>query len=362
MEIQSDLGFGTKELGYAGAAFFVGGGLTAPWVGVLIDRIGTRASLRLGMAFSFLASLLIAVIAPSWWLAAAGIALCGISHAFTQLALNRMLVAGRNRSAGALAFGLKQAAVPAVSLLAGFTSALLAPDVSWRVVYLVGSFITLVLAVFAPLTAGDSGRTRQKTGSSAPSLRRLTFAAALAASAGNALSLLIVDSFDANGFDAAIGAVALGIGSGLAASARIGSGWLAERRNSNGIKELRALLVVGAVGFALLAVSGSSLLTVFFGASIAFTAGWGWQGLAFFSASLNRSIPPATSTSVVLSGTMGGSVVGPIVAGTAAESYGYGLAWAIGAAALVVAAATIPDASEFPDDPNTPAPKHEEAW
>ncbi len=342
VDIQSDLGFGTSELGYAGAAFFAGGGLTALGAGARIDRVGTRAALRIAMAFSFGATVLIAIVATSWWVAAVGIAMCGVSHALTQLALNRMLAVGQSRGSGALVFGIKQAAVPAVSLIAGFTSALLAPSVSWRLIYLLGSIVTLLLGVLAPPTAGDSGQTKTKTATSTSSLRRLALAAALAASAGNALSLLVVDSFDANSFDASVGALALGIGSGLAVAARIGSGWLAERRRSDGVREFRFLLVVGSCGFALLSVAGGSIAALFVGTSVAFMAGWGWQGLAFFSAvSLNRSIPPATSTGVVLSGTMGGSVVGPIVIGAAADHYGYGRAWMIGAAALILAAVCV---------------------
>ena len=291
VHIQSDLAFGTKELGYAGAAFFVGGGLTARWIGASVDRIGTRAALRFGMAASFVASLLIAIVATSWALAAAGIALCGVSHAFTQLALNRMLVLGSEQGTRALAFGLKQAAVPAVSLVAGFTTSFLAPSVNWRLIYIVGSLITLLTGLLAPPMAGDSGRERREPESLNPTLKRLTIGAALAAGGGNALSLLIVDSFDANGFDVATGAVVLGIGSGLAAATRIGSGWFTDRRNSSGAAELRTLLMVGAGGFVMLSLSDSSLPIMLLGACVAFMAGWGWQGLAFFSACRNRSVP-----------------------------------------------------------------------
>jgi len=343
VQIQSDLGFGTRELGYAVAAFFAAGGLTAPRIGVLIDGLSMRSALRIGMCFSLAAALTVSLVATAWWLGAAGMALCGFAHAFTQLTLNRMLVEGGRSSDRALGFGMKQAAVPAASLVAGLSTAALAPVVAWRSLYLMGAVAILVLAVFVPGATGNIGHPSPTASRRPPGLKKLALAAAVAAGAGNSLSLLIVDTFDANGFADTTGAAVLGMGSALAIISRIGGGWVVDRRRSNGIRELRFMLTVGAVGFVFLALARSSIAMLLVGALVAFMAAWGWQGVVFFAASRERSVPPATATGIVLAGTMSGSVVGPILIGAAADSLGYGRAWMIAAVALIVSAVSVRD-------------------
>jgi hypothetical protein len=114
----------------------------------------------------------------------------------------------------------------------------------------------------------------------------------------------------------------------------------------------------------LLAWSNTSFTVLALGALVAFMAGWGWQGVVFFSASRDRSVPTATATGIVLAGTMSGSVVGPILIGIAAENLGYGKAWLIAAVALIVGAVSIRDPLPANDQgsstPDHPVPIQEE--
>ena len=343
VRIQQELGFGTRELGFAVSAYFAAGGLAAPRIGVLIDRIGTRKALRLGMLCSLVASVVVAWLADSWWVGALGMASCGLAHAFTQLGLNRMLVQGGSATNGALGFGIKQAAVPMASLLAGFATAALVPGAPWRSLYAGAAAVAVLLGALVP-----SSQTNQtlplvpRVSKPGSRLKRLALAASFAAGAGNSVSLLIVDAFDASGFSDNAGALILGLGSGLAAASRLGGGWVVGRRRSDGALELRLLMAVGAMGFVLLAISGGSVIVLSLGALIAFLAGWGWQGIVFYAATRDVGIPPATSSGIVLSGTMSGSVVGPLAISAIADAAGYGLAWGVASLALVAGALTVP--------------------
>lgn len=342
VRIQSDLGFGTTLLGLAVSSFFAAGALTAPRIGVLIDRLGSRLALRIGMGFSFVASIAIGLVASSWLLAAIGLALAGVSHAFVQLALNRLIVEGGIATSQGLAFGAKQASVPMASLLAGLGTAVLAPEMAWNWSFAFAGGLALALGLLVPC-----GMDRANRGASDSQARpggglvKLAVAAALAAGAGNSLTLLIVDSFDASGFSDATGAAVLGVGSGLAAATRFVGGWTVDRRESNGLAELRALLVVGAAGMVGIAVFGRSLPLLTLWALVAFIGGWGWQGIVFYSATRDRRISPATASGVVLSGTMSGSVVGPTIVAAVADTLGYDVAWGVAAISLLLSAFSV---------------------
>lgn len=340
VQIQSDLDFGTTELGFAVSSFFAGGAIAAPRTGILIDRLGTPQALRIGMGFSLVATVVVAAIASSWWMAAVGLALSGISHVFVQLALNRMIV--EKGTSQALGFGIKQASVPLASLFAGLATAALVPEGAWQVAFAMAGLGAVGLGLLVPrsveATGGRMSDPRVRPGEG---LRRLAVAAAVAAAAGNSLSLLIVDSFDASGFSDTTGALVLGVGSGLAAATRLLGGWTVDRRGSNGFTELRLVLVAGAIGMAVIALSGSSLTLLSIGALLAFAAGWGWQGIVFYSATRDTRIAPATASGIVLSGTMSGSVVGPIAIAATADGLGYSLAWGAAAIALLASAAAM---------------------
>ena len=342
VRIQAELGFGTTELGYATSAFFAAGALGAPKLGRFIDRVGIRRALRIGMTLSGSAAFVVAFIARSWWIGAAGLALCGVSHALTQLSMNRMLVDGGSTADGALGFGMKQGAVPVVSLIAGLATAALVPSLPWQTLYFVAGSVSIALAISLPGAHEASSETKVGSASAGPYLRRLALGGSFAAGAGNALSLLIVDSFDASGFSDTTGAVVLGMGSGLAAVSRLGGGWVVDHRRSSGVPELRALLLVGSLGFGLLAISSGSLGLLSIGALAAFVGGWGWQGIVFYSATRDRRVLPATASGVVLAGTMSGSIIGPIVIGVTADRASYAVAWALAALALIVSAIAMP--------------------
>lgn len=339
VRLQSQLGFDTTELGVVLGAFFLTGAAVSVSAAPLVDRVGASIALRTGAGASAAASLSVAFVATSWHGLAAAMAMCGIAHAATQIGANRLLATSVSKRRRAVSFGAKQAAVPIASLSAGLIASSLHTSDASTQAFLMAAALAVAAGLSVPHVHAMGGRSeRPATTLRSARLYMLAGAAAMAAASGNAVSLLIVDSIDARGLSAAVGGAMLAAGSALAMSVRVGAGILVDKRGSNGTRELRALLLLGALGFGLLAASDLSWELFVVGTLLAFAAGWGWQGLIFFSAIEIGGVPPATATGVVLAGTMGGSAIGPPSVAFLADSFGYRSGWALAGALLVMSA------------------------
>jgi predicted MFS family arabinose efflux permease len=97
-----------------------------------------------------------------------------------------------------------------------------------------------------------------------------------------------------------------------------------------------ALLVAGAVGFALLAVGEPAPFVV--GAFVVFGLGWGWPGLFNLAVvDLHRDSPGA-ATGISQVGIYVGAAFGPAVYGVLSSGIGYSAAWAVAGGFSLVAA------------------------
>ena len=81
-------------------------------------------------------------------------------------------------------------------------------------------------------------------------------AATLAAAAANALGTFLVDSSVARGLAPGPAGLVLTLGGAVCVAARVGVGWLADRRDGGHVALIAGMLAVGAVGLVLLAVAG----------------------------------------------------------------------------------------------------------
>ena len=83
-----------------------------------------------------------------------------------------------------------------------------------------------------------------------PALVVVGVAATLAAAAANALGTFLVDSSVAAGLGPGLAGLTLTLGSAVCVAARVGAGWLADRRASGHVALIAGMLVVGAAGLA----------------------------------------------------------------------------------------------------------------
>ncbi|WP_309251468.1 MFS transporter [Micromonospora noduli] len=183
--------------------------------------------------------------------------------------------------------------------------------------------------------AGRAGATR--AGRATVALVVIGAAATLASGAANSLGTFLVDSAAGRGLSPGLAGLTLTLGSAVCVAARVGAGWLADRRETGHVALIAAMLLVGAVGLGLLALTGSVPLVV--GVVLGFGLGWAWPGLMNFAVVRLHPQSPAAATSITQTGVYAGGCLGPLSLGPLAAHLGYSAMWTIAAVAMLLAAA-----------------------
>jgi len=338
VQVRADLGFGAAGLGVAVATLFAASALTGPVVFRAIERIGARTGVAITSVLCAIALVAIAVSVDSFAGLLAAMALAGAAQAFGQPSANGLLSRGLPAGRQGLAFGLKQMAVPLTSLLAGAAVPLVALTVGWRWAYAGAAVLVLLVPLAVPRR--DASAVPVRGGGRAtlsPALLLLAVAGALAAASTMTLGSFLVDNAVSRGVSESGAGLLLLYGSAVAVGARLLLGWLADRTGFDPSRIMLMMLLLGAPALALLGIAPGRwpLMAV---VTVAFGAGWGWNGLMDLTiVRLNRA-SPAAATSLMLTGFFLGAALGPLAFGTVAETLGYPTAW-VGAGALLLAGA-----------------------
>ncbi len=343
VQMGADLDFSPAGLGLAVAVYFAASALSSVPAGALVEHLGARTTARAGIAISAGCLVAIALAARTYPVLVALLAAGAVANSLGQLASNAALSQVRARRRG-VSFGLKQAAIPAATLLAGMSVPALGLTLGWRWAF---GGAALAAAAAWPLVApgppgrrtaapaGGSGRPHGDTATGA--LAVIGAAVALGAGAAGALGIFLVDSAVDRGIAPGLAGLTLALGSVACIAGRVGAGWLADRRRAHGdLFTVVVQFVVGAGGLALLAVPGEAALLV--GVLLGFGFGWAFPGLVNFAVVQLHPHAPAGATSITQTGVYAGGFVGPLVFGSAAATVGYPATWLSAAAVLLVAA------------------------
>jgi MFS family permease len=345
VRMRADLDFGVAALGLAVSAFFASAALSSALLGQFVERVGSGRGMVAACLISALSLVGIGALAESWTQLVGFLALAGTAHAAAHPATNLMLAGAIRRRRQGLAFGVKQAAVPAATLLGGLATPLVGLIGGWRIGFLLGALVAL--AVGALVGRAEERRPLPDEGS-APGSTRLaplllpTLGIGLGAAAGVSLAAFLVDAGVAAGLgDGAAGTV-LAAASALGVAVRVVAGWLIDRRPRGRLRAVAAMLVVGTCGFGMLA-AGEPGWPFVLGGLLAFGAGWGWPGVFNFAIVDVYREAPAAATAITQTGTYAGSAAGPLAFGFVVEQASYTAAWlcsgalALGAAAAMLA-------------------------
>lgn len=400
--IGEDLEVGTGAIGAAVSAFFVAASSLALLGGRAVDRIGARTGYRIGLLGIATAAGGVGLLAVEGWHLAVGFALGGASLAFVDPSIGRTIAGSVGWRRQGMGFGIKEAAVPTASMVAGFTLPLLGPVVGWQVPFLVVAGLAVGLALLVPgdiesimappahdatLTGRRAARAERvasratrrgtRTGDEPPDepdgdlrgLALLAAASGLAGGVGAAVATFVVPTALLLGLGAAAAGALLSGASVASVLIRLGAGWLVDRRPRAVFDLLVGLLAAGAVGMAALALAAhagpgpvpvdvaagevavtaivpdagaagaGAIVLLVIGAVLVLGPGWGWTGLVFLTAI--RLVPrrPAQASGAILAGLGGGGALFPIGAGWLAESVGFGWTWTVVAVAMVTAVA-----------------------
>lgn len=334
--VRADVVFGPGGLGVGIAAFFAVSSCTYVLGGRLADHIGAQAALRLGAFGTAVALIGIAGLARTWGHLLALLALAGVANGISQPATSLALVSGIEGRRG-LAFGIKQSAAPLATLFSGAAVPLIALTVGWRWAFAGTALAAVATGVFAPATP----LLPQGTGRAVPGrvmlrpLVLLSASAAAAIAAATGLAAFFVESAVSNGIDPGTAGWLLVAGSLSGIATRVAAGWLADHRSLRPLKVSAVMLVLGAPGYALVAV-GETPAVLFAGVLIAYALGWGWNGLFLLSIVNAHPDSAATATGVVLTGIAVGAAGGPLMVGALATAASFtAVWWAAGALVLV---------------------------
>jgi MFS family permease len=343
VQLGAELRFGAPALGVATTVFFAVSAAGSAAAGRLVQRRGTYPGMVAVAVLSAVSLIGIAGLATRWATVVAFLVIAGLGNAIAQPAANLLLSERIPPGRQGLFFGVKQAAVPLTTLLAGVSVPLVGLTVGWRWAFVLVAAGSLLLPVVAPRTssaapAGAPVAAARTTDPDVPVARSplvvLAAGATLAAAAVNALAVFLVPSAVASGISESDAGYLLACGSALGIAARVTVGWRADRRVGGHLLRVCAMLALGAAGFVLLAV-GAPLAVLGLATVLAFGAGWGWNGLFTFAVVCEYPTAVASATGITQTGLWLGGVIGPLVFGLVATATSYAVAWLLGAAALL---------------------------
>ncbi len=339
VQLREDLGFGPALLGAAAAGFFGVAALASRAMGWVAERLGATRGMRLAALVSSLCLVLLAFSTGPVWLLAV-VCLAGVPNALGQPSSNLLItqsVPPRRRGFG---FGVKHSAIPAATMLAGAAVPGVALTIGWRWVFVMAGGIALLAAASVP--RGEHRRWPERGPERSEAVRNekttlllLAVAGALGSAAANALGAYVTTTAVAVGFSPAAAGLVLSAGSLAGLLMRLASGLVADRWNPDLMRVITVMLLLGAVGYGLLAVD--SPIAVLTGVLVAFGGGWAWSGLLNFAVAKLIPHRVASATSSSQTGIFVGGSLGPLLFGLLAEHVGLPGAWTAAGGAAVLA-------------------------
>jgi MFS family permease len=347
VQIKEDLGLDEAGLGAAVTIGFVVGALAAPFGGRMADRIGPKQSVYLGCALCTAALVGLGWWASGWASMVAFLCLGGLAIALTDPGLAILVGRSIPEDIQGLAFGVKEASIPAATLVAGLAVPSIALTVGWRWAFAAGILpLTAVIVLLPGLPMGPK-RTRPvpvpdtPPTSAAPHrgpVLLVALAAALGTTAASGVGIFLTDSAVAMGMSPASAGLLLAAGSIAGIVTRIAAGVVADRTGGPQFKLISLMLAVGAITMALGGTGNTVLLVL---ATIgAFTGGWAWTGIYFLSLVKTNPDRPGAVAGIGTAGLGVGNASGPILFGLVAGSVSFAVAW-VGAAAVAGVAALL---------------------
>jgi MFS family permease len=341
VQVSADLGVGTSLLGLLVAAFFATSAVSALFAGALVRRLGTVPVVRLAGSTAAVAMLGVALAGSDPAVLVAALVLAGWGNGIGQPASNDLIARSVSPDRQGLAYGLKQAAIPLSTLLAGVAVPLVAIPLGWRTAFGIGAVLALLVVLSVPgqRRLGSAGSSSPPSEAAGPFRRVplyvLAAGFALAAGTGNALGSFFVTTAVAGGIAPATAGVLAAVASGTGALARVLVGWLADRVRTRWLLVVAAQMSVGGLSYALLGTGVEALIAV--GAVVGYCTGWAWAGLSTYAVTRMHHGMAAQATSITQGGMGLGAAAGPLAFGGLLSVSSYAVAWTATAALAVVA-------------------------
>lgn len=343
VQVRAELGFSEVGLGLSVSAFFGSAALASTGAGRLAERIGPAAAMR-GAAATAAVSLALIATARSLPLLLVYLVVGGLANALGQPATNLFLARRIDGGRLGFAFGVKQSAIPAATLLGGIAVPAVALTAGWRWAFAGAAVLAAGLALAGPgqgprAPAIARGARRSPADTSLRPLVVLAVGVGLGAAAAGTLGAFLVSAAVAAGIaEGAAGLLSAGC-SALGLATRVLAGRRADRSGGRHLAVVTAMMALGALGYAFLATGAAAL--VVFGGVVGFTLAWGWPGLFNLAIVRNNPGAPGAATGITQTGTYLGAVLGPLLFGILVDVGSYRLAWLAAGVCSVAAASTV---------------------
>lgn len=342
-DIQDAFGFGDTRQGLAVACYFaVSAGLSS-WGGALSDRWGPSPALRFGTAMALVGTLGVAV-APSYGYIVAALCVAAVGNAINQPSNNTYIAGGVPVHRRGLALGIKQAAIPTSTGLAGLALPTIAVSLGWEAAYVgaavLGAVAILAMPVVEPPVVAPVERVRYRP---TPRVWRVAIGAAFGAAAVSNIGAFLVRTLEEAGFSRSTAGAVQVIGSIALISSRVGWGAMMDKRTTDRFRFATGLLVIGAFAYPLIGTGHGTLAVV--GAVLAYAFGWSWPGIVHLGTVEQNPETTGAASGVVQAGMFTGAMTGPALFGLIAESQGFIWAWLMASAFSAAAAVLMSTAS-----------------
>lgn len=343
VQIRHDLKLTPSLLGAAVAIFFGFAALFSYLAGRISYKVDGAKVVKVSLIASSLVLLGIATLAHSYGVFIILLAVSGVINGSLQPSINLYLSHVIPPGRQGFAFGVKQAAVPVATLLAGLAVPAIALTVGWRYAYMGIAPLGVILYFFVPQSIlPEGGKKSANTTSERPPaapILMLAIAMGLGTGAANAFGAFFVTFVVHSGWKPGAAGLLSVVGSFIGASARVGHGLLADRRVGKHFLVAMWSTAIGGLGYLLFAFGASRLIIP--AMVVSYGAAWGWNGLFIFGVVRNFTKYAGYATGTVQSGAYVGSVVGPLGFGLLVEHGGYPIAWLIAACAAFSASIAI---------------------
>lgn len=342
VEIRNELNVPIWGLGLLVAVFWGAAALAASRAGDLDDRLGSTRLALLSLVAAVVSMVGMAVITPDWLLFLPWVVIGGFANGVQHPATNSLITARVPLRRRGFAFGLKQAAVPLATVLAGLAIPGVALVLGWRWAFVFGAIDAgLTVVLYLALSRGDVHRKRAELPELPSELRRFFLTLAVMTFAGGATvtacTAYLVSGAIERDFSPTLAGLLLSASSVVGAINRGVVGLVVDRRGQSALQLSASLILVGGLGAVLIAFGGAPLFAL--GAFLAAGLSGGWAGLVHYFVSRNAGPLTSRATGITQTGSFIGCAVGPVLFGVAAGIDSRMLPWLLMGAIAVVGAA-----------------------
>lgn len=341
--IREELGIERTQLGFALSLFWASSSVAAIPLGRLVQKIHPRdsvpaSSLGLGLALFGLAW------SHHWVEFAAWMVVSGVLAAALQLAIARVLTESVPMARQGLAFGIKQAAVPLGTLVAGVAVAVAANNFGWRVTTAGVGIVVIASAAAFRVWASRPGRQPHVIAEpdklNMKVLVVLGIVGACGGFSGTSMAIFSVDYLVHRGIAVDIAGVVLAGASFLTVLVRVSGGLMLDRRLHRPESYLAGIMVAGALGLSAFALDVGRLPLVVI-VIIGYACAWAWPGFLLYATAVKFPSSMASAAGVVQGSVWMGATLGPTVTAFLVTHFGFTTTWPLLGGVLLAGAATI---------------------